>query len=463
MRKNHQEYLPEQRENQKGRRKFSMRTFAAIAAGAAVLTGSFMTGAIYSEHQSVQAAETLSLNKDTETAEFDPTPLSDYSALVDQCMPQLVAITNVIEVTSTQNGSIYDEFFWGFGSGRQSQGSSSAPQVEEQQAAGSGVIIGKTDSELLIVTNNHVAVHDEQGNSMFYSYVASTKELRVTFADGNEVVANLKGADADADIAVIAVNLADISGETMDVIDIATIGNSDNVKVGQGVMAIGNALGYGQTVTFGHISALNREVTTSADGVTRTLLQTDATINAGNSGGGLFNAKGQLIGINSAKSSGVGIEGMGYAIPITSVEELINTLMNEKTKVTLSEEERGYLGIQGVDVPANYVDYYGFPAGAYVTKITEGSPAEKSGLQMSDIITAVEGKKITSYEELRSQIGYYAAGETITITVSRPEGRGYQEIDLQVVLANRADIMEETQAEPSTEASSGRVELKKGE
>lgn len=446
-----------------------LRATAAVLAGAAVITGSFLGGAMLSgsSTSTVEAATSQSLNISNDLTDITSASLTDYSDLVDQCMPQVVSITNVIEITSTTagSGSMYDFFY---GRSGQSQGSQS--QVDETEAYGSGVIIGKTDSELLIVTNNHVAVYDESGNSMFYSYTASTKELQVSFVDGTTVTANLKGADADADIAVIAVDLSNISQDTLNAISIATVGSSDEVKVGQGVMAIGNALGEGQTATFGHVSALNKEVTTSDDGITRSLMQIDAAINSGNSGGGLFNAQGHLIGINSAKSSGVGIEGMGYAIPISSVEEIINDLMNEKTKIKLSEEERGYLGIQGADVPSSYVTAYGMPEGALITKITSGSPAETTGLQVSDIVTGVDGQKITSYEELRSALSYYAAGEAVTITVKRPSGNQYSEMQFTVTLANRADIVDETVADTDTDAESEdqgeqetRVQLQKAE
>lgn len=437
-----------------------MKKTVVVLAGCAVITGSFFGGAMIGRDSATtaQAALTTSITNNDQLANFSSAAyLPDYSELAEQCMKQVVSITNVIEVTSVNSGSSLYDFFYG---GR--RGSNSQTQTQEGYAYGSGVIIGKTDTELLLVTNNHVAVYDESGNSMYTSYTAATKELRVTFADGSEVVANLKGADADADIAVIAVNLSDISEETMSAIDIATVGSSDNLKVGQGVMAIGNALGLGQTSTFGFITALEREVTTD-DGTTRTLMQTDAAINQGNSGGGLFNAYGQLIGINSAKYSGVGVEGIGYAIPISSVEELINNLMNEKTKIKLDEDERGYLGILGADVPASYVQAYGMPEGAMVTQITKGSPAEQSGLQVSDIITAVAGQKVSSYDELRSALSYYAVGEEVTLTVQRASGSQYSEISIPVTLANRADIelTDETPAETQEESLSNRIELQK--
>ena len=266
---------------------------------------------------------------------------------------------------------------------------------------------------------------------MYYSYTASTKERKVTFVDGTEVEANLKGADSDADIAVLAVKLSDIPEDTLNAISVATIDNSDGVKVGQGVMAIGNALGLGQTTTFGHVSALNKDVTTSDDNVTRSMMQIDAAINAGNSGGGLFDANGHLIGINSAKSSGEGVEGMGYAIPISSVEDLINNMMNQKTKVQIDEDQRGYLGIQGVDVPTEYVQRFGMPEGAMVTKIS-------------------------SFETLRSALSYYAAGESVTITVQRPNGNQYTETQITVTLADRSTITDTTEAD--TEEGSSEAE-----
>mgnify|MGYP003292171820 CR=1 FL=1 len=271
-----------------------------------------------------------------------------------------------------------------------------------------------------------------------------------------EVEANLKGADSDADIAVLAVKLSDIPEDTLNAISVATIDNSDDVKVGQGVMAIGNALGLGQTTTFGHVSALNKDVTTSDDNVTRSMMQIDAAINAGNSGGGLFDANGHLIGINSAKSSGEGVEGMGYAIPISSVEDLINNMMNQKTKVQIDEDQRGYLGIQGVDVPTEYVQRFGMPEGAMVTKITEGSPASDAGLQLNDIITAVDGQKVSSFETLRSALSYYAAGESVTITVQRPNGNQYTETQITVTLADRSTITDTTEAD--TEEGSSEAE-----
>ena len=416
-----------QRRQNKSRR--NLHKAAAVLAGVAVIGGSFWGGSLLNQNteNTVQAASTMNLSKDETTPDIVASSLTDYSDLAAQCLPQVVSVTNVIEVTSTSNGGsdLFNFFYGGYG---QNQNQTS---TQESEAYGSGVIIGKTEDELLMVTNNHVAVYDKSGNTMYYSYTASTKERKVTFVDGTEVEANLKGADSDADIAVLAVKLSDIPEDTLNAISVATIDNSDGVKVGQGVMAIGNALGLGQTTTFGHVSALNKDVTTSDDNVTRSMMQIDAAINAGNSGGGLFDANGHLIGINSAKSSGEGVEGMGYAIPISSVEDLINNMMNQKTKVQVDEDQRGYLGIQGVDVPTEYVQRFGMPEGAMITKITEASPAAEAGLQLNDIVTAVDGQKVSSFETLRSALSYYAAGESVTITVQRPNGNQYTETDTE--------------------------------
>ncbi len=430
-----------QRRQNKQRRNFHKA--AAVLAGIAVIGGSFWGGSFMAQKSSTtaEAASTLNVSSNETTPDIVSSSLTDYSELAAKCLPQVVSVTNVIEVTSTTNGG--SSMFDFYGSRGQSQGQTS---TQETEAYGSGVIIGKTDSELLIVTNNHVAVYDKSGNTMYYSYTASTTGRKVTFVDGTEVDANLKGADSDADIAVLAVNLSDLSDDTLNAISVATIADSDEVKVGQGVMAIGNALGLGQTTTFGHVSALNKEVTTSDDNITRSMMQIDAAINEGNSGGGLFDANGNLIGINSAKSSGDGVEGMGYAIPISSVEELINSMMNQKTKVQVDEDERGYLGIQGVDVPSEYVEKFGMPEGAMVTKITSGSPAEESGLQVSDIITAVDGQSVTSYDALRTALSYYASGESVTLTVQRPNGNQYTETEITVTLTDRASITDTTEA-----------------
>jgi serine protease Do len=336
-------------------------------------------------------------------------------------------------VTSTSSGSI-ENYFGLFGYGNNNN--DSRTEKSESEAYGSGVIIGEDDTNLLIVTNNHVAVYDKSGNSTFYSYTASTKSLSVAFVDGTEQEATLIGADADADLAVIAVPLSQLSADTLSQIRAASIGDSSSAKIGQGVIAIGNALGLGQTLTVGYISALNRDVT-AEDGVTRSLMQVDAAINGGNSGGGLFNDRGQLIGINSAKYKDVGVEGIGYAIPISDAIDTINTLKSQTPRTAVSEAEKGYLGIIGQDVDSATVTYYGYPEGAQVMQIYSGSPAASAGLQLGDIITAVNGTEITTYDALRTELSYYAAGDTVTLTVARINGSQFDTISIDVTLVSR--------------------------
>jgi serine protease Do len=434
--------------NRKARRAKAKKSKALLAAGALALSGTFFAGTITgSLYQPIQAAasedaslptfaeideeqETIAQtsNEQLNQAEY-VTGLPDVSDVVAECLPSVVSITNTIEVTTTSNFNIF------------SQQSNSQSSTQETEAYGSGVIIGENDEELLIVTNNHVAVYDKSGDSSFYQYSASSKMLTVTFADGSEHEAHLKGADEEADLAVIAVSLEDLTDETKAAIKIATIGDSDSMRVGQGVIAIGNALGLGQTTTIGYVSALNREVTVE-DGYTRSLMQVDAAINGGNSGGGLFNGKGELIGINSAKYSSVGVEGIGYAIPISSATDIIDELKEKVTKVALEDEERGYLGILGTDVNSAYVSNYGYPAGAQIIQITEGSPAAQSGLQLGDIITAVNGETISSYDALRTELSYYAPGETVTLTCQRIVGRQFEEQTIEVTLTSRDSVVQ---------------------
>ncbi len=341
-------------------------------------------------------------SSDSEDA-INGTPVSttlDVSSIVEKAMPSVVAINNRMVVESNN---------WFFG-----------PQQYEADSAGSGIIIGQNDTELLIVTNNHV--------------VENSEDLSVVFIDNTSVKANIKGTDADNDLAVIAVNLADIPADTMSQISIAVMGDSDALKVGQGVVAIGNALGYGQSVTVGYISALNREVRTDEDNVTRNLLQTDAAINPGNSGGALLNMSGEVIGINSAKYSDTSVEGMGYAIPISAVKDIINELMNTKTRTEVDESRQGYLGIQALTIDQAYANTFGMPQGVYVYKITEGGAASKSDLREKDIITKFDGSSVRSMEDLQKMLTYYEGGDTVTLTVQTLENGQYVEREVQITL-----------------------------
>ena len=343
-------------------------------------------------------------NAKSESTAAPATNLSsmDVSTIVDKAMPSVVSIYGKEEVTQ-------NSFF--------------GPQSYEAQSSGSGIIVGKTDSELLIVTNNHV--------------IADTTSLEVEFSDGKKASASVKGGDSDNDVAVVAVKLSDMGEDTLSRISIANIGDSDNVKVGQGVVAIGNALGYGQSVTVGYISALNREVKTEG-GTSRNLLQTDAAINPGNSGGALLNMQGQVIGINSAKYSDTAVEGMGYAIPISTVKDLIKELSSKETRTVVAQENQGYLGIQGKDIDEEMAKAYDMPQGIYVYKVVEGGAAASSDLKAKDIITKFDGQSVRSMEELKNMLTYYESGRKVDLTVQRLDDSGkYVEKTVSITLGKR--------------------------
>lgn len=334
-----------------------------------------------------------------------PAPATDVSQVVEEAMPAVVAVASTAVYQMPDFG-----FGWFFGGGSQSY---------EVPSSGSGIIIGENDTELLIVTNNHV--------------VQDTVSLKITFVDDTAVDAAVKGTDPDTDLAVISVPLDQIPQETKEKIAVARLGDSDGLKVGQGVIAIGNALGYGQSVTVGYVSALNREIKTS-DGNTRVLLQTDAAINPGNSGGALLNMKGEVIGINAAKYSSTEVEGIGYAIPVSGVQDILDELMNRKTRSEVAEEKRGYLGIQGTTVDEDAAAAFGMPKGVYVYKILKDGAAADSQLREKDIITKLDGMTVKSMQELQKLLKGYEAGETIELLVQRQEDGQYKEIQIPVTL-----------------------------
>lgn len=334
-----------------------------------------------------------------------PAPATDVSQVVEEAMPAVVAVASTAVYQMPDFG-----FGWFFGGGSQSY---------EVPSSGSGIIIGENDTELLIVTNNHV--------------VQDTVSLKITFVDDTAVDAAVKGTDTDTDLAVISVPLDQIPQETKEKIAVVRLGDSDGLKVGQGVIAIGNALGYGQSVTVGYVSALNREIKTS-DGNTRVLLQTDAAINPGNSGGALLNMKGEVIGINAAKYSSTEVEGIGYAIPVSGVQDILDELMNRKTRSEVAEEKRGYLGIQGTTVDEDAAAAFGMPKGVYVYKILKDGAAADSQLREKDIITKLDGMTVKSMQELQKFLKGYEAGETIELLVQRQEDGQYKEIQIPVTL-----------------------------
>lgn len=320
----------------------------------------------------------------------------DVSTIAQNVMPSVVAI-NISAIVEQQGMFGYTQQY-------------------EAEGSGSGIIIGENDSELLMVTNNHV--------------VSDATTVNVTFADGESYEAQVKSTDSDTDLAIVVVKLSDIKESTMNQIKIATIGDSDSLKVGEQVVAIGNALGYGQSVTTGIVSAKDRTNSTN----TTPLIQTDAAINPGNSGGALLNMKGEVIGINSSKYSDTTVEGMGYAIPITAVQDRLDDLMNRQTREKVSEEEKGYLGISCQTVSSDVSEAYGIPAGVLVAEVQSGSAAEKAGIKKNYVITKIDGQSISSAEELTEKLNYYKSGETVPITYEYMKNNEYTEKTVDVTL-----------------------------
>ena len=334
--------------------------------------------------------------------------VTDVTQVVKAVMPSVVSVSN----TYVQRGTFFGQEY-----------------SSEAVSSGSGIIVGENDSELLIVTNYHV--------------VESADTLSVQFVDEEQVQAQIKGTDADKDLAVLAVQLSDIKEDTLDQISIASLGSSDDLTVGEPVIAIGNALGYGQSVTTGVVSALNRPIAvTSQEGQTgdsqiNTFIQTDAAINPGNSGGALLNTKGEVIGINSNKIGGSTVEGMGYAIPISDAKPIIEELMQKETRLKVDEANKGVLGITGVNVEAQYSEVYGIPMGGYVSSVTDNSGAAAAGLVRGDIITAINGETVENMEELKEEMNYYQAGDVVTLTIMQGSPTGYQSKDVQVTLGKQ--------------------------
>lgn len=342
------------------------------------------------------------------------TGVADVAAEV---MPAVVSITNK-SVQEVQD--IFGMYGYYFGYGQPDGG-----YTIEQESAGSGIIIGQSDEELLICTNNHV--------------VEGATEITVGFVDNEIYEAVVKGTDAGNDLAVVAVNLSDISDDTLDQIKVAQIGNSDDLVVGEQVVAIGNALGYGQSVTTGIVSALNRTI--QLDGYDNTqLIQTDAAINGGNSGGALLDMNGHVIGINSAKVAESGVEGMGYAIPISYAQPILEDLMNKKTRTeTVAEEDSAYIGITGESVSSEMTEFYGIPKGIFITEVAEDSPAEDAGLQKGDIITKFDGSSVMRMSDMKEMLAYYAAGEEVKLLVSTADNGEYKEREVNLTLGALSD------------------------
>ena len=336
------------------------------------------------------------------TTSSSSTGTSDVATIAKNAMPSIVSITNM-SVQEVQR------FFGG-------------TQQQESTSVGSGIIIGQTDSELLILTNNHVV----EGN----------EKLTVSFVDNESVEANVKGTDSTKDLAVVAVKISDVKDSTMDEIAVATMGDSSKLEVGEQVVAIGNALGYGQSVTSGIVSATERTLDGYEGG---TLIQTDAAINPGNSGGALLNSNGEVIGINTAKVATDSVEGMGYAIPISDASDTIQNLMNQETKTKVSEAEQGYLGIQGVDVSDESAKMYNMPTGVYISDVVKNGGAQQAGLTKGSVITGLEGTTISDMNSLKEQLQYYRVGDKVKVTVQVPGNNGeYTEKTVEVTLGSKS-------------------------
>ena len=371
-------------------------------------------------------------SKDKDSSDEDSEDSSDDTAVKGSLDVSDIAAEGMKSVVSITTKSVQDVQnylgYYGFGG---SQGYTTQQEVE---GSGSGIIVGKNDDNLLIATNYHV--------------VSGADTLSVAFVDGNAVEATVKGFDEEKDLAVVSVSLDDIDSDTMDAISVAKVGSSDDLKVGEQVVAIGNALGYGQSVTTGIVSAKNRRMDSSNNTVTDdssdtgdgvNLIQTDAAINPGNSGGALLNMNGEVVGINSAKLASTEVEGMGYAIAISDVTDILENLMNETTRDKLEDADHGVLGIKGRSVSSEAVQMYSIPAGVFVNEVVEGGAAEKAGLKSNSVITKFEGKSVSSIDQLIEYLSYYEPGEEVELTVAVPNGTEYKEDTITVTLDENTD------------------------
>ena len=372
--------------------------------------GNYLAG---NDSSSDQVGQTQTTSSDSNSSSSDGSGQGTVAEVAKNAMPSVVTI-------STMSVEEMRSFFGG-------------TQQYEVEGAGTGVIVGENDTELLIATNNHV--------------VEGATSLSVGFIDEESAAGEVKGTDVNNDLAVVSVKLSDIPEDTMNQIKIATVGDSDDLQLGDQVVAIGNALGYGQSVTSGYVSALDRDLTlTDQSGTTINstgLIQTDAAINEGNSGGALLNMKGELIGINEAKSSststGAAVDNIGFAIPIDKAEESLQQPMNLKTREKVDASQASYLGIRGEDVSAEASELYGIPTGAVITEIVENGPADQAGVKKGDILTELDGRSISSMAQLQDVLQYYAAGETVDLVVQRSDNGEYQAQTLSITLGSADD------------------------
>lgn len=399
---------------EKKKKEMTLQKKWGMVVAMALVFGLIAGGTMYGVNAAANRLYSQNHISQTDTTEASTSESSSGVAQVaDNAMPSVVTI-------STMSVEEMRSFFGG-------------TQQYEVEGAGTGVIIGENDTELLIASNNHV--------------VEGASSLSVGFIDESTVSAEIKGTDAENDLAVISVKLSDISTDTMNQIKIASIGDSDKLQLGEQVVAIGNALGYGQSVTSGYVSALNRDLSLtdeSGNTINSTgLIQTDAAINPGNSGGALLNMNGELIGINEAKSgttsSGTTVDNIGFAIPINKAQESLQNLMNQETREKVSEDQASYIGIQGASVSSDEQEKFSIPAGVVVASVVEDGPAAQAGIQEGDIITELDGRSVSSIEGLQDTLQYYAAGETVDIVVQRADNGSYQEQTLSITLGSAQD------------------------
>lgn len=413
--KEEQKVSTEQKKEKKSKKVKPVKWIAgALVVG--MLAGAAFEGGQYAMQQQNKKQQERNAEKQAELSALTTSSVSgqDVSSVVSNVMPSIVAIDTTLTSTVEYWGQSYEQ---------------------ESSGSGSGIIIGENENELLLVTNNHVVEGDNA-------------TVKVTFSDESTAEATIKGADSNADLAVLAIKKKDLTDETKKNIKIATLGDSTKTKVGDMSIAIGNALGYGQSVTVGYISAKDRKV--SMEDSTMTLLQTDAAINPGNSGGALINASGEVIGINSVKYASDDVEGMGYAIPISDAVPIINELMNREQ---LSVAQQGYLGIKGSDITEQLSETYNMPEGIYVTEVTKGSPAEKGKIVAGDVITAINGRDVKTLEELQEVLTYTKAGTKVTITVRELKDGEYAEEERTVTLGSKGkNASKSTQNDSSNDA-----------
>ena len=443
----HQPQPPKKKKEKKGGGLIVLAVILSLVMGAAggALGSGLMIRQYEKEAQEKTAQEEKKETVLPQTAQPSTVPMTSAPSaglsvkqITEMCMPSVVAITN--------KGEAEIRSFWG-------------TFIQETEGSGSGVIIGRTDSELLIVTNYHV-VSGSKELSVLFSY----QEQMEDSSDAEIVRGEIKDYNAAKDLAVVAVDLRNLSQITMDNIKVATIGDSDELSLGDQVVAIGNALGYGQSVTTGIVSALGRsmsaENSADATGSANEYIQTDAAINPGNSGGAMFNMKGELVGINSAKVADTKVEGIGYAIPISDIREDMERMMKQETRTLVAESERGYLGVSVSNVTGEINQAYDIPIGAYVSSVTENSPAEKAGLQRGMVITEIDKRTVRTREELVEYLGYYRVGETIALTVEVRTESGYEARQISVTLCSAQEAGVTTQGEvPSQEVPESSGEM----